>query len=131
MAAISRARQAEAHLGYVLKQARDVFLRANLGNAHAEELLAGIAVVLDGRIVDLQKLQGFQVIDPHGLRIVSEEHAETGVVLAQVLALRRDSCYSGNSVRLRKALLLRHHYRQPRPGAASYSLLTTPAKSRR
>ena len=38
-----------------------------------EELLAGVAVVLDSRLVDLEDLERLIVVDPHRLRVVVEQ----------------------------------------------------------
>ena len=49
--------------------------------AHRQELLARIAVTIHGDIVDIQKLEGIAVENPHGLRVVLEKEPEFGFAL--------------------------------------------------
>ena len=62
-----------AHPCDVLQQRRDVLGRADVLDGHPQELLAGVAVPPDGGVVDRQEGEGFQVVDPHRMRVGFEQ----------------------------------------------------------
>ena len=61
----------------------DVVGGTDLGDAHRQELVARVAVVLDRRRVHLEEAKVVQVEDPHRLRVLQEELAEARFLLAQ------------------------------------------------
>lgn len=58
----------------VFQQARHILLRADVGNAHGEEFLARVAVLVHSGVVDGKETIRLQVIDPHGQRIVLKQY---------------------------------------------------------
>jgi hypothetical protein len=75
--------QSRPGVGYIFQQHWNIFRRANIGNPHGQEFVARISEALSRSIVDFEKLQGFQVVDPHRLRMVYKQNSKAGVVLAQ------------------------------------------------
>src|SRR5258708_2249807 len=57
------------------QQAIGILRRTNLRDPAGQELLASVAIALDGRIVDLDEAEGLRVVDPHGPRVFLEEDA--------------------------------------------------------
>src|ERR1700704_4208774 len=66
------------------------FLRwVNVGYTHAQELVAGVAVVLDGGIVHFDEAQRLYIEHPRGVWVAVEELAEALLALLQrILGLR-------------------------------------------
>ena len=60
---------------YVIEQARHILGGTNVPDGHGQELFAGVAIGLDGGLVDGQEGQRFQVEYPHGLWIAFEQNA--------------------------------------------------------
>src|SRR6267378_8718318 len=60
--------------GFVqLKKFGNVFWRSYLLDRHGEELVARVAVLGDGRIVDIEKRKRVHVVQPHRLRMALEQ----------------------------------------------------------
>ena len=57
----------------VAEQLVDVLARPDVGDRHGQELLARVAVVAHGRLVDRQEAQGLGVVDPHRQRVGLEQ----------------------------------------------------------
>jgi len=53
-----------------------VRLRTDLDSRHVQELLPGIAILLDGGIIDIKEGVAYSVGNPHGMRIGSEWQPE-------------------------------------------------------
>ena len=60
------------NLFQLIKISSSFLLRAKFKRGHAFELIQGISILTNGRIVHFQELQGFSVGDPRGERIVAE-----------------------------------------------------------
>lgn len=73
MAPLAGTLHADARERDRLAQRRDLLGRADVGDRHREELVAGVAVVLHGGGVDLEEAQRLAVVDPGGLRVVREQ----------------------------------------------------------
>jgi hypothetical protein len=58
------------------EQFRYVRLKTDLESRHIQELLPGIAILLDGGIVDIKEGVAYSVGNPHGMRIGSEWQPE-------------------------------------------------------
>jgi len=59
----------------ILYQPVYVLLGANIFERALQEFMAGIAVVVDGGFIHLQKVQRLLVVNPHGSRVVFKEVA--------------------------------------------------------
>jgi hypothetical protein len=57
-------------------EARDVFLRPDLGDRHRQKFLARVAVVLDGGVVDLHESQIGETENPHRQRVCREKQTK-------------------------------------------------------
>jgi len=68
---------------HALKQARNFFRRVNIRDFHAEKFFARKTVIVGGGVIDFEKVQRFQIIHPHRMRIVGKEQPETGFTFAQ------------------------------------------------
>jgi len=69
-------------------QAVDVRGRPDIRDAHGQKLRARVAVVVHGRVVDLQEAQRAHLVHPHGLWIVSKEQPKA-VLPSEDLLLRQ------------------------------------------
>ncbi len=88
MAPLADIAQARRPVRRQVQQLRHVLRRSNVGDAHAEELGARVAVVLDRRLIDLEKGQRAQLIDPHRGRVLIEQVAERGIAVEAARGLR-------------------------------------------
>lgn len=70
-----RQRVAAGIVGDRFEQAGHFILRTNILDGHGEEFVTGIAVLLDGSIVDIEEGEGFHVGNPHGLWVGEEVSA--------------------------------------------------------
>src|SRR5712692_1983720 len=71
------------HLLLWIKISRSFFLWAKVENGHAFELIQGISILTNGRIVHFQEPPRFFVDDPSGERIAAEKQPEHLFVLAK------------------------------------------------
>src|SRR5689334_16460870 len=60
-----------------------LFIRQKIKHAHPAKFFRGIAVLLDGRFIHLDKLKRFFLHDPRWKRVVGEKKAKYGFTLAQ------------------------------------------------
>ena len=56
-----------------LEQSGNFLGRMQVGNAHLQEFDLRVPVTIDGRLVDLQKLQRLRVKYPHGQGIIRKQ----------------------------------------------------------
>src|ERR1035438_4172408 len=70
-----------ARPGNRIFQARYVFGRTDVGEGHAQEFFAAIAVMGHGRMIRLQEAQGFPVEHPHWQGVVLEQQPELHALL--------------------------------------------------
>ena len=73
--------QAGRAVGDQVHQPRQVLRRADVGDAHGQELGAAVAVVLERGLVDLEKGERVEVVDPHRRRVLVEQEAEARLFL--------------------------------------------------
>jgi len=59
--------------GHELQQAVDLLGRPDVGDAHAQELVACVAVLGYGGVVDFEKSQRLRVVDPHGVGVAGKQ----------------------------------------------------------
>jgi hypothetical protein len=63
----ARRRRPGPHTGHVLEEGGHVLRRPEVDEAQGQELLALVAVMAEGGLVDGQEAERVQVHDPHGL----------------------------------------------------------------
>ncbi len=73
--------QAGRAVGDQVHQPRHVLRRADVGDAHGQELVAAVAVVLQRGLVDLEEGERAEVVEPHGRRVLVEQEAEARLFL--------------------------------------------------
>ncbi|EXI92181.1 MAG: hypothetical protein AW12_00760 [Candidatus Accumulibacter sp. BA-94] len=58
---------------------RRIVADPQIDDRHLQELLAGVTVLADGRVIDGEKGQRLQVVHPHRMRVAVEEQPVAGL----------------------------------------------------